>query len=60
MFTIDEKILLVEMVEKMITIESANLRNLASGQFKNNPKVHKLATKVNNLRLIRSKLASIK
>lgn len=60
MFTIDEKIILNEMVDKMITIESANLRNLKTVKFQNQNKVNKLAQKLNNLRLIKGKLASIK
>lgn len=60
MFTIDEKVILNEMVDKMITIESANLRNLKTVKFQNQNKVNKLAQKLNNLRLIKGKLASIK
>lgn len=60
MFTLDEKIVLVELITKMLTIEEANLRNLRTVKFQSFSKANKLTKKVMHLRSIRSKLESIK
>lgn len=60
MFTIDEKIILISLVESVLLLEESNLRNLHAVQFKSNSKAQKLAKKVNNLKLIRGKLEQLK
>jgi hypothetical protein len=59
-FTLDEKIALVELLDKMIIIEEANLRNLRTIKFQVRRQAEKVDKKLRNLRSARAKLESIK
>ena len=59
MFDLDEKIMLLELIELKIKIESANLRNQGTVKFSNNKTVFKAQKALTTLNLIKAKLESL-
>ena len=60
MFTLDERVALYEIIDKVLTIEEANLRNLNTVKFNSGRLVKETIKKVRNLRSVKLKLEGLR
>lgn len=60
MFTLDERVVLYETIDKVLTIEEANLRNLNTVKFNSGRRVKETIKKVRNLRSVKLKLEGLR
>lgn len=60
MFTLDERVVLYEIIDKVLTIEEANLRNLNTVKFNSGRRIKETIKKVRNLRSVKLKLEGLR